>query len=163
MIEKIRHILFISDPLNSNFFLRFTIKVLVPFFIVTNLLICIFAPFNLQKDFLQLSLYIASPFLLGLLLVSFFNAPVLFYFSLISFFSAWLAPLGFFYEKDKFVFGGFSAIKFFTFIPETLINSYYSILIPYYFALVIGILGVRKHKVIQKKTTFFFQSSNSHS
>lgn len=121
-------------------------------YIIANLLLYFFSVTRNNFDLLYLSLALGAPFFIGMIFSYLSNSDLIRIFSASCLISGWLSPLGFFYEKDKFTYGGFSAVKSFNFSVTGFINNYYYIVISYFIILFLSFLTIRngqKMKTIQ--------------
>lgn len=111
-----------------------------PIFIAISLLTLVFGLMSGEMEYLYISIFLGGPFLLGLIIAARTRSDLLVVFALAALVSGWLAPLGFFWESDKFTYSGQSAIKDFQFSVFTFIGFYVPIIAGYFIILSIAIL-----------------------
>jgi hypothetical protein len=128
-----------SGPMRAGFF-----EWLLLFYLAITALIGIHAVLVDQYAYLLLSACVGGPFALGILLAKAARAPLLTMYAAAAFASAWLAPLGFFFEKDKFSqTGGQGTVKEFAFDSLQFVWSYQPVLLTHFLALTFAILLLR--------------------
>lgn len=111
-----------------------------PIFIAISLLTLVFGLMSGEMEYLYISIFLGGPFLLGLIIAARTKSDLLVVFALAALVSGWLAPLGFFWERDKFTYGGQSGIKDFQFFVFEFIGLYIPVLAGYFIILSMAII-----------------------
>lgn len=115
-------------------------------FTVTTLLTFVYGLIFGSSEYFYLSIFLGGPFLFGLLLAARTKSDLLIIFSLAALVSGWLAPLGFFWERDKFSYSGQSGIKEFQFFVFEFIGLYIPLLAGYFIILSMAIFPFLRRK-----------------
>lgn len=115
-------------------------------FIVTTLITFVYGLIFSSNEYFYLSIFLGGPLLFGLLLAARTKSDLLIVFALAALVSGWLAPLGFFWERDKFTYGGQSGIKDFQFFVFEFIGLYIPVLAGYFIILSMAIIPFLRQK-----------------
>jgi hypothetical protein len=118
-------------------------------FIAISLFTLVFGIISGEMEYLAISIFLGGPFLLGLTIAARTKSDLLVVFALAALVSGWLAPLGFFWERDKFTYSGQSGIKEFQFFVFEFIGLYIPVLVGYFIILFIATISyLRPTKLI---------------
>lgn len=113
-------------------------------YLTTTCVLATIAALDHDFDYLILSVCVGGPFVLGIALAQAARAPLLTVYAVIAFGSAWLAPLGFFFEREKFTQdGGQGTVRRFTFDALQFAEVYQPILMTHCLILVLAIAFLR--------------------
>lgn len=122
------------------------VRRVVPVFFAANLFALFYGVISGHMEYFYLSILLGGPFLLGLVLAATTRSHLLIILALAAFVSGWLAPLGFFWERDKYTYGGFSAVRDFQFSAVEYLGFYVPIIAGYFMTLLIGMTPYLGHK-----------------
>lgn len=132
-------------------------------YLVTTCVLGVFAALDHDFDYLILSACVGGPFVFGIALAQAARAPLLTVYAVIAFGSAWLAPLGFFFERDKFTqIGGQGTIKGFTFDALQFAEFYQPVLVAHCLILVFSIAFLQIRTRTSASTTVRSEPATHH-
>ena len=149
-------------------FPRIFIQFFLPFYLFFNAFLFILGLINNNMEYISLSFFIGTPFVIGVLYSLYSKSKLVITFSLFALLSAWLGPLAFFLEQGIYTFDGFSAVKHFDFSSVVMINYYKPIIFSYFIILLIGAIPKTKPKLQyenatrEKKTSQRLQNKSSY-
>lgn len=122
------------------------LRLVVSIFVATSSLTFFNGLLTDSMEYFYLSVLLGGPFILALSIVCKTESDLLIIFALAALVSGWLAPLGFFVERDKFVHSGFYAVKDFRFSEFQFIGWYVPVIAGYFLILLIAILPNLRHR-----------------
>lgn len=121
---------------------RFAIENATPVYLAFVGAMLLMAIYSCVFDYVLLSVFLGAPFIVGLLIADKTRSELVVFFALAALVSGWLSSLGFFLERDKYTYSGFSAVKNFTFSVIEYIEYYLPIIACYFVILFTSILIV---------------------
>jgi hypothetical protein len=138
---------------------RWVLLGVAPTFLATNCVLAVVGIVSGQFEYFWLSFVIGTPFLVGLVIAAATRSRVIIIFALASLVSGWLAPLGFFLQRDTYQYSGFSAVKDFDFSAVRFIGYYVPVIVAYYVILLVAatpmLLNPARYRIIEAGSDAF--------
>lgn len=115
-------------------------------YVVVLIFLCMHSFYIKNLEYVKIAFLVGFPLFIGLICALKSRSYTVVVFAALGFISGCLTPITFFYEKEKYTFGGFSAVKSFVFSADSFVVIYAGLILSYFITLTVATFG-RKVKV----------------